>query len=61
MALEKMRRRWEAWLQPLLTAFYKLSPSTVTWLALPFGVAGGLLAMYAPDDTTGGGLSLIHI
>ena len=55
MALEKMRRRWEAWLQPLLTAFYKLSPSTVTWLALPFGVAGGLLAMYAPDDTTGGG------
>ena len=55
MALEKMRRRWEAWLQPLLTAFYKLSPSTVTWLALPFGVAGGLLAMYAPNDTTGGG------
>lgn len=55
MALEKMRRRWEAWLQPLLTAFYKLSPSTVTWLALPFGVVGGLLAMHAPDDTTGGG------
>ena len=55
MALEKMRRRWEAWLQPLLTAFYKLSPSTVTWLALPFGVVGGLLAMYAPDDPRGGG------
>ena len=55
MALEKMRRRWEAWLQSLLTAFFKLSPSTVTWLALPFGVAGGLLAMYAPSDSTGGG------
>jgi len=55
MALEKMRRRWEAWLQPLLTAFSKLSPVTVTWFALPLGVAGGLLAMYAPEDSTGGG------
>ena len=55
MALEKMRRRWEAWLQPLLTAFSKLSPITITWFALPLGVAGGLLAMYAPEDSTGGG------
>jgi hypothetical protein len=42
MALEKMRRRWEAWLQPVLNAFSNFSPATVTWMALPFGVAGGL-------------------
>lgn len=55
MALEKMRRRWEAALQPVLRTFHRFSPETITWLALPFGVAGGLLAMYAPEDTTGGG------
>ena len=55
MALEKMRRRWEAALQPVLQFFHRFSPATITWLALPFGVAGGLLAMYAPDDASGGG------
>lgn len=55
MALEKMRRRWEAALQPVLRTFYRFSPATVTWLALPFGVAGGALAMYAPNSTSGGG------
>jgi phosphatidylglycerophosphate synthase len=55
MALEKMRRRWEAALQPVLRTFHRFSPATITWLALPFGVAGGLLAMYAPEDATGGG------
>lgn len=54
MALEKMRQRWEAALQPILRTFHRFSPSTVTWMALPFGVAGGLLAMYAPDDGNGG-------
>ncbi|MEC7350412.1 MAG: CDP-alcohol phosphatidyltransferase family protein, partial [Candidatus Thermoplasmatota archaeon] len=54
MALEKMRKRWEAALQPVLNAFSSFSPATVTWMALPFGVAGGLLAMYAPDEATGG-------
>lgn len=55
MALEKMRRRWEAALQPVLQFFHRFSPATITWLALPFGVGGGLLAMYAPDDASGGG------
>ena len=54
MALEKMRQRWEAWLQPVLNAFSNFSPATVTWMALPFGVAGGLLATYAPDESAGG-------
>ncbi|MDP6199317.1 MAG: CDP-alcohol phosphatidyltransferase family protein [Candidatus Poseidonia sp.] len=54
MALEKMRRTWEAALQPILRTFHRFSPSTITWLALPFGVAGGLLAMYAPNEAGGG-------
>jgi len=54
MALEKLRRRWEAALQPVLKAFDGISPATVTWMALPLGVAGGLLAMYAPNTATGG-------
>ncbi|RJU97207.1 MAG: CDP-alcohol phosphatidyltransferase family protein [Candidatus Poseidoniales archaeon] len=54
MALEKMRRSWEAALQPILRTFHRFSPSTITWLALPFGVAGGLLAMYAPHEAGGG-------
>ena len=54
MALEKMRKRWESALQPVLNAFSSFSPATVTWMALPFGVAGGLLAMYAPDEASGG-------
>tara|TARA_B100000575_G_scaffold258529_1_gene230194 strand:- start:303 stop:1010 length:708 start_codon:yes stop_codon:yes gene_type:complete len=54
MALEKLRRRWEAWLQPVLQMFSAFSPATVTWMALPLGVAGGLLAMYAPDEASGG-------
>ena len=54
MALEKMRRRWEAALQPVIRASYNLSPITVTWWAVPLGVGGGLAAMYAPDSTSGG-------
>ena len=54
MALEKMRKRWESALQPVLNAFSSFSPATVTWMALPFGVAGGLLATYAPDEASGG-------
>jgi phosphatidylglycerophosphate synthase len=54
MALEKLRRRWETALGPLMNIASNVSPITVTWLALPFGVAGGLLAMYAPDDSAGG-------
>ncbi len=54
MALEKLRRQWESGLQPVLRAFDGWSPAAVTWLALPFGVAGGLLAMYAPATSSGG-------
>jgi len=55
MALEKMRRRWEAALQPVLRTFHRFSPEAVTWMALPLGVAGGVLAMYAPNSASGGG------
>ncbi|HJM55303.1 MAG TPA: CDP-alcohol phosphatidyltransferase family protein [Poseidonia sp.] len=54
MALEKLRRRWERALGPMLKIASNVSPITITWLALPFGVAGGLLAMYAPDESAGG-------
>ncbi|MDG1538311.1 MAG: CDP-alcohol phosphatidyltransferase family protein [Candidatus Poseidonia sp.] len=54
MALEKLRRRWEAALGPMLKIASNVSPITVTWVALPFGVAGGLLAMYAPNEASGG-------
>jgi phosphatidylglycerophosphate synthase len=37
-----------------LRTFHRFSPATITWLALPFGVAGGLLAMYAPNESSGG-------
>lgn len=54
MALEKMRQRWESALQPVIRASYRLSPITVTWWAVPLGVGGGLMAMYAPDEASGG-------
>lgn len=54
MALEKMRKRWEAAIQPVIRASYNLSPITVTWWAVPLGVGGGLAAMYAPNATSGG-------
>lgn len=54
MALEKMRKRWETALQPVIRASYRLSPITVTWWAVPLGVGGGLMAMYAPNEASGG-------
>ena len=54
MALEKLRRRWETTLGPMIRIASNVSPITVTWIALPFGVAGGLLAMYAPNEASGG-------
>ena len=58
MALEKLRRRWETALGPMIRIASNVSPITVTWIALPFGVAGGLLAMYAPNEASGGGWML---
>lgn len=54
MALEKLLRRWETALGPMIRIASNVSPITVTWIALPFGVAGGLLAMYAPNEASGG-------
>ena len=54
MALEKLRRRWETALGPMIRIASNVSPITVTWIALPFGVAGGLLAMYAANEASGG-------
>lgn len=54
MALEKLRRSWESALQPVLRSFHRFSPATVTWSALPLGLAGGLLATFAPNNPSGG-------
>ena len=65
MALEKLRDTWEGILNPLLDTLENVKPSTVTWVALPVGILGGLAVLTA-DDTAyganmllGGGLLMI--
>ena len=65
MALEKLRGAWEGVLNPVLESLSGVKPSTVTWVALPIGVLGGLAVLTA-DETTyganmlfGGGLLII--
>ena len=66
MALEKLRDTWEGILNPLLDTLENVKPSTVTWVALPVGILGGLAVLTA-DDTAyganmlfGGGLLMIR-
>jgi len=54
MALEQLRKRWESSLRPVLKMFDQASPLFITWLALPIGVLGGVLALFSPDEPLGG-------
>ena len=65
MALEKLRDTWEGILNPVLESLSGVKPSTVTWVALPLGILGGLAVLTAEDSTHGanmlfgGGLLII--
>ena len=58
MALEQLRSRWEAVLPPLLKLVGNASPSTLTWAALPFGVAGAVCIAMAGMEASGSWLLL---
>ena len=53
MALEKFRDTWESIVNPLIDSISTWKPSTLTWIALPIGVLGGLAVLMAPNDTYG--------
>jgi archaetidylinositol phosphate synthase len=53
MALEKLRNYWEQALVPIVKALSKFSPATITWIALPIGVLGGLAILTASEDSLG--------
>jgi archaetidylinositol phosphate synthase len=64
MALEKFRSTWESVVNPLIDSISTWKPSTLTWIAMPLGVLGGLAVLTAPNDTYGanmlfGGMILI--
>lgn len=65
MALEKLRSAWEDILDPILGSLSNVKPSTVTWVALPIGILGGLAVLTADDSAYGanmlfgGGLLII--
>ena len=53
MALEKLRSSWERMVDPVVDSISTWKPSTLTWIALPIGVLGGLSVLMAPNDTYG--------
>ena len=53
MALEKLRSAWEDILDPILGSLSNVKPSTVTWVALPIGILGGLAVLTADDSAYG--------
>ena len=53
MALEKLRNLWERILAPIVESLSWMSPATITWLALPIGVLGGLSVFLASEDQLG--------
>ncbi len=65
MAIEKLRGAWEGLLNPILDSLAGVKPATVTWVALPIGILGGLAVLTADDSTFGasmlfgGGLLII--
>ncbi len=66
MALEKFRSTWESLVNPLIDSISTWKPSTLTWIAMPIGVLGGLAVLMAPNDSYGanmlfGGTLLITI
>ena len=58
MALEKLRKSWEGMLAPIINSMSGLSPSTLTWIALPIGVLGGYGVAIASNDDFGAWLLL---
>ena len=53
MALEQLRKRWEAIALPIVSRFGHTNPAVLTWLALPVGVAASVLVFTAPKSDTG--------
>ena len=53
MALEQLRKRWEAIALPIVSRFGRTNPAVLTWLALPVGVADSVLVFTAPKSDTG--------
>ena len=58
MALEKLRNVWERVLTPIVESLSKFSPATITWVALPIGVLGGLSVLTASQDDLGASMLL---
>tara|TARA_A100001234_G_C12606464_1_gene377384 strand:+ start:301 stop:1002 length:702 start_codon:yes stop_codon:yes gene_type:complete len=58
MALEKLRNVWERALVPIVESLSKFSPATITWVALPIGVLGGLSVLTASQDDLGASMLL---
>ena len=58
MALEKLRDTWEGILNPLLDTLENVKPSTVTWVALPVGILGGLAVLTAAETSYGANMLL---
>ena len=53
MALEQLRKRWEAIASPFVSGLGKTNPAVLTWLALPVGIAASVLVFLAPKSDTG--------
>jgi phosphatidylglycerophosphate synthase len=53
MALEQLRKRWEALASPLVSGLGRTNPAILTWLALPIGIAASGLVFYAPKSDVG--------
>ncbi len=58
MALEKLRNVWERALVPIVKSLSRFSPATITWVALPIGILGGLSVLTASQDDLGASMLL---
>ena len=58
MALEKLRNFWERALVPIVEYLSRFSPATITWVALPIGILGGLSVLTASQDDLGASMLL---
>ena len=58
MALEKLRSIWERTLNPIVESLSWMSPATITWIALPIGILGGVSVYLAPQDNFGASMLL---
>jgi archaetidylinositol phosphate synthase len=54
MVLEQLRKSWEKSLDPILEKYDWISPSTITWIALPIGLLAAILSWFAPMGSEGG-------